>query len=119
MTGFERAVNLAGSVASLIALGYLWHLFGDDSTSAPAIAGLGVLPRRGRVSIDSAKKALKKLPKKARRCGFTAEDLRRGMQVEREHWNVTRGSERMTAMIAAAHLCERLDYYERLERRVE
>jgi hypothetical protein len=34
-------INVAGSVASLIALGYIWHLFGDAGSQRRARNGLG------------------------------------------------------------------------------
>jgi len=40
------------------------------------------------------------------------------MEVELEHRDVTHGRYDLTARIAAAHLCERLDYY-KLLRQVE
>ena len=51
--------------------------------------------------------------------GATVEDLLAGMQVEREHGDVTCCDAVLTAKIAAAHLRERLDYYPRLRRYVE
>jgi hypothetical protein len=41
------------------------------------------------------------------------------MEVEREHRDVTKGGVLKTAKIAAAHLCERSDYYRRLKKFVE
>ena len=51
--------------------------------------------------------------------GVTVADLLAGMQVEREHGDVTCCDPTMTAKIAAAHLRERRDYYDRLARYVE
>lgn len=82
-------------------------------------APLGRLPARGRIPLATAVRALEALPAKTRACRITPEALRRGMEVEREHRDVTGGAVGRTARIAAAHLCERSDYYERLERFVE
>lgn len=41
-------------------------------------------------------------------------EFRKGLQVEREHWNITHGSWELTAKIALAHLKEVPDYYTRL-----
>lgn len=45
--------------------------------------------------------------------------LREGMKVELEHRDVTKGAIEKTARIAAAHICERRDYYKRLKKYVE
>jgi hypothetical protein len=50
--------------------------------------------------------------------GFSLHQLVAGMNVEREHADVTRCSPLLTARIAAAHIRERSDYYQRL-RKVE
>ena len=47
---------------------------------------------------------------------FHPEDLVKGMEVETEHKDVTGGDPTKTAMIALAHLKERPDYYEKLEK---
>lgn len=118
--GGLKFLNAAGSLASLIALGYIWHLFGPESRrDRPAgltVAGLGSLPRRGRIPLATAKKALKLLPAGYRACGITAERLREGMEVEREHRDVTKLGLKKTALIAAVHLCEGARYYEELDR---
>ena len=62
---------------------------------------------------------MKRLPKNRRACGFTPAELREGMEIEREHRDVTGGRVGQTAKIAAAHLCERRDYYSRIKRYVE
>lgn len=80
---------------------------------------LGALPTKGPLPMDVAKRALVRLPKKLRSCVPTPEALREGMEVEREHRNVTKGAVGTTAKIAATHLCERGDYYRRLKRYVE
>jgi hypothetical protein len=54
-----------------------------------------------------------RLPKNTTCCELLA-----GMLVEREHADVTRCSPLLTARIAAAHIRERKDYYQRL-RKVE
>lgn len=50
---------------------------------------------------------------------FTVADLKVGMNVEREHFDVTHCNRMLTAKIALAHLRERPDYYQRLKRYVE
>jgi hypothetical protein len=80
---------------------------------------LGALPKSGRIPIDTAKRVLKRLPAKTRACGFSPAALREGMEIEREHRDVTKGGVLATAKIAAAHLCERKDYYKRIKRFVE
>jgi hypothetical protein len=50
---------------------------------------------------------------------FPARDLLVGMNVEREHGNITHCSPVLSAKIALAHLRERPDYYRRLLRYVE
>jgi hypothetical protein len=50
---------------------------------------------------------------------MTAERLREGMEIEREHKDITQGRVGQTAKIAAAHICERPDYYRRIKRYVE
>lgn len=80
-------------------------------------AGLMAAPRP-QITRSQAKAAFLKLPHSQQKCAFTTDELQEGMQVEYEHWNVTHGSLRKTAMIAAAHLCERRDYYTRLKRYV-
>ncbi len=83
-------------------------------------AGLFGLPAHGRIPVATVKRALKKLPKKTRACvGMTAERLREGMEIEREHKDITGGRVGQTAKIAAAHICERPDYYARIKRYVE
>ena len=46
-------------------------------------------------------------------------EFTRGMNVELEHRDVTRGDLTLTGMIAKAHLDEVSDYYTRLEKYVE
>jgi hypothetical protein len=77
------------------------------------------LPKSGRIPLDTAKRAMKRLPAKTRACGFSPAALREGMEIEREHRDVTKGRVLDTAKVAAAHLCERPDYYKRLKRYVE
>lgn len=50
---------------------------------------------------------------------FSLTQLVVGMNVEREHSDITRCSPLLSARIAAAHLRERPDYYKRLLRYVE
>lgn len=82
------------------------------------------LPKTGRISLDTARRALKRLPAKTRACGFTAAQLREGMEIEREHRSTTKGGVLATARIVADHLCEfpRGGYYpglKRLERKLK
>jgi hypothetical protein len=118
MTG-ERALNIAGSIASLAALGYLLtHL--PRRGERAAVAGLAALPTKGRVKLTTARRALARLPRRSQEChGMTAERLREGMEIEREHRDITGGRVGQTAKIAAAHICERPDYYARIKRYVE
>ena len=67
---------------------------------------LGKLPKKGRIPLAVVKRAAAKLPKWTRKCGFTLTQLREGMEVEREHSDVTKRGAFKTAQIAAAHLCE-------------
>ena len=50
---------------------------------------------------------------------FSVEDLAKGMRVELEHKDVTKGDPIKTAKIALAHLRERPDYYTLLSKYVE
>lgn len=54
---------------------------------------------------------------------MTVATLREGMEIEREHRDVTRGAAGITAKIAAAHICEAGPRYYRelkqLERRLK
>jgi hypothetical protein len=50
---------------------------------------------------------------------FTKEDLIKGMNVELEHKDITGGNLILTAKIALAHLKEKPDYYDLLEKYVE
>lgn len=43
-------------------------------------------------------------------------ELKKGIAVEREHKDITKGDPVMTAKIAAAHLKERADYYSILKK---
>lgn len=119
MNGWERWLSAAGSLASLAALGYLLtHL--PRRGERVSVAGLSGLPTHGRVKLSTARRALARLPKKSQACrGMTAERLREGMEIEREHRDVTKGAIGTTAKIAAAHICERPDYYTRIKRYVE
>ena len=79
---------------------------------------LGALPKTGRIPLAVAKRAAARLPKWTQKCGFTVEQLREGMEIEREHRSLTRGGALKTAEIAAAHLCEfpKGGYYPELKR---
>lgn len=82
--------------------------------------GLLGLPTKGRIPLATAKRALKQLPKKSQACeGMSAAKLREGMEIEREHRDLTKGRVGQTAKIAAAHICERSDYYKRIKKFVE
>lgn len=119
MNGWERWLSAAGSLASLAALGYLvLHL--PKRGERVTVAGLRGLPAHGRIPTRTVKRALKKLPKKSQACrGMTVSALREGMEIEREHRDVTKGAIGTTAKIAAAHICERPDYYKRIKKYVE
>jgi hypothetical protein len=85
-----------------------------------ARGGLKGLPTKGRIPLETVKRALSRLPKKSKACGFTAQELREGMEIEREHRDVTGGAVGTTAKIAAAHLCESGPrYYKRIKKYVE
>ena len=112
----ERFLNIAGSIASLAALGYLLMHLPRRGERSTAVAGL---PTRGPIPLATVKRALKKLPKKYQKCGITPNLLREGMEIEREHRDITQGRVGQTAKIAAAHICERPDYYSRIKRYVE
>ena len=79
----------------------------------------GGLPKQGRVPLKSVRYATSRLSRQMRRCAITEDQLREGMEVEREHRDVTHGGVLKTARIAVVHLCERPDYYKRLKRYVE
>lgn len=81
--------------------------------------GLSALPKKGAIPASAVAYAMNKLAPQVKRCGITPVLLREGMSIEREHRDVTRGGIERTARIAAAHLCERKDYYKRLKRYVE
>ena len=74
--------------------------------------------RRPQITRQQAKAVFLQLPRSMQRCDFTSDELQEGMQVEFEHWSVTHGSLRKTAMIAAAHLCEPggRNYYKELKK---
>ncbi len=80
---------------------------------------LGSLPTKGRIPVATAKRALNRLGRKAKACGITPALLREGMEVEREHRDVTGGRVGTTAKIAAAHICEDKQYYRKLKRYIE
>lgn len=117
--GWERWLHIGGSIASLAALGYLLlHL--PRRGEQVSVAGLSGLPTKGRVKLATARRALASLPRRSQECrGMTAERLREGMEIEREHRDITKGRVGQTAKIAAAHVCERPDYYSRIKRYVE
>lgn len=80
---------------------------------------LGALPAKGRVPMRQVRYAMRRLGRKVAACKVTPARLREGMEVEREHSDVTRRGVVATARVALAHLCERPDYYRRLKRYVE
>lgn len=111
-------LGVAGSLASLTALGHLLtHL--PKRGKQVAVAGLRGLPAKGRVPMKTVRRALSRLPKKYQGCGITPELLREGMEIEREHAYTTKGAVGATASVTADHLCERRDYYKRLKKYVE
>lgn len=77
------------------------------------------LPTKGRIPLATAKRAINRLGRKAKACGITPALLREGMEVEREHRDVTGGRVSTTAKIAAAHICEDKQYYRKLKRYIE
>ena len=77
------------------------------------------LPVLGTIPMRTAQRALKRLGSKAKACKITPALLREGMEIEREHRDLTKGRVLDTAKIAAAHICERRDYYKRIKRYVE
>lgn len=84
--------------------------------------GLGALPKTGRISPATVKRVMGKLSRKVAACRITPAALRQGMEIEREHRDVTRGGALSTARIAVAHLCESPRYYvelRKLERRLK
>lgn len=80
---------------------------------------LGRLPKKGRILASQVRSAMRSLGRKVQKCQITPALLREGMEVEREHADVTHLGVKTTAKVAAAHLCERLDYYKRIKRYVE
>lgn len=75
--------------------------------------------KKQKITREQAKAAFLLIPKSQRKCVPSPGLLHEGMNVEIEHQNVTHGSLKKTAMIAAAHICERPDYYKRLKKYVE
>lgn len=80
---------------------------------------LGRLPKKGRIPAAQVQRAMKSLGRKVQQCKITPALLREGMEVEREHADVTRLAVGTTARIAASHICERRDYYKRIKRYIE
>ena len=50
---------------------------------------------------------------------YGEKEVETGLEVEKEHDDITKGDELETAKIAAAHLKEKPDYYKRLKKCVE
>ena len=80
---------------------------------------LGRLPKTGRIPAAQVQRAMKSLGRKVQACRITPALLREGMEVEREHRDLTRLAVSTTAKVAAAHICERRDYYKRIKKYVE
>ena len=81
--------------------------------------GFRGLPAHGRIPMAQVQRAMKMLGRKVQKCRITPAALREGMEVEREHRDVSHLAVGVTAKIAASHLCERRDYYKRIKRFVE
>ena len=92
---------------------------GYSKEDARAMMTLKGLPTRGRIPIATAKRAINRLGRKAKACGITPALLREGMEIEREHRDLTKGRVGDTAKIAAAHICEDKQYYRKLKRYIE
>jgi GNAT superfamily N-acetyltransferase len=93
---------------------------GDPWMMRPAKkSGFGRLPKKGRIPAAQVQRAMKSLGAKVQKCKITPALLREGMEVEREHRDVTHLNVGTTARIAASHICERRDYYKRIKRYVE
>lgn len=71
------------------------------------------MPRCRRFTLKDAKTARRRVRVPA---SVTCDELLEGMNVEREHADVTKCSPLLSAKIAAAHLREREDYYQRLRK---
>jgi hypothetical protein len=96
-----------------------WQKFADKEPRVRKDGGdyyLSALPKTGRIPMPTVNRALKSLGRKAASCGITPAALRLGMEVEREHRDVTKGGVLKTAKIAAAHLCESPRYYTELKK---
>lgn len=50
---------------------------------------------------------------------YSDEEVETGLDVEKEHGDVTKGNKTQTAKIVKAHLREKPDYYKRLKKCVE
>jgi hypothetical protein len=87
-----------------------WKKVADRATEPDYVGAqdffLDGLPKKGRIPLATVKRALNRLGRKAAACKITPAALREGMEIEREHRDVTRGGALKTAKIAAAHLCE-------------
>lgn len=88
----------------------------DSKYESGSLKGLSM---KKPIPASAVEYAMKKLGTKVARCGITKAALREGMKVELEHRDVTKGAIEKTARIAAAHICERRDYYKRLKKYVE
>jgi hypothetical protein len=105
----------AGVVIGLGLLGYAgYKAFGFYKRN---VLHLGEVELSGcRFNAGHAKRAGHKLRVNFKKRGFTPSELAKGMNVEREHRNITHCNPTMTAKIALAHLYERPDYYKRLKK---
>lgn len=120
---FGYYFGLLSGTASIAGFAYLVYKLANGkpmkADEVAGIAGIGRLKRKGRVSDSSVAKGMKALGTSAKACRITPALLREGMEVEREHADVTGLDEVQTARIAAAHLCEKRDYYSLLKKYVE
>ena len=99
-----------------------WEKFAERESRVHESNGdyyLDGLPTRGRIPLDTVKRAMKRLPKRYQSCGITPSLLREGMEIEREHAYTTKGAVGATARVSADHLCEQLNYYKKLKKYVE
>ena len=102
--------------ALVIGAFYLGKNYSKITAPSKSLSGL---PKSGRIPMSTVKRVMKKMPRKVSSCKITPAALREGMEIEREHSDVTRGSVLMTAKIAASHLCESKSYYKKLKKYVE
>lgn len=111
---WQRVTNMTPEQRSYLAVAWDSYVEAGDKPVAPLMG----MDDRGPTP-HQLKYAMQKLARTVKRCSITPSMLRAGMKVELEHRNVTRGGIEKTARIAAAHMCERRDYYKRLAKYVE